>query len=51
MPPYQPHGAVEPPEPSRRTGRATGYQSGNRWSQGYQFLTNDRLQWLEILLD
>jgi hypothetical protein len=52
MPPYQPHGVVQPPELTRQprpTTRATG--PGNRWNHGTQFLSDDRLQWLEILLD
>src|SRR5580698_9269133 len=40
MSPYQPQGIVEPPRKSR-----------DRWSHGGHLLDDDRLRWLEILLD
>jgi hypothetical protein len=43
MPPYQPQGIIEPPI------RAT--RPGDRWSTGGRLLGDDRLRWLEILLD
>ncbi|WP_263355169.1 DUF4112 domain-containing protein [Acidicapsa acidisoli] len=51
MPSYQPQGLVEPPEPSRRAGQTASARPGNRWNQGSMLLSDDRLQWLEILLD
>jgi len=37
---YQPQGVVEPPD-----------RTGDRWSRGGRFLGDERLHWLEILLD
>jgi len=37
---YQPQGIVEPPR-----------HPGDRWNRGGQFLGDERLHWLEILLD
>jgi hypothetical protein len=46
MPPYQPQGIVEPPYQAAKTIRP-----GDRWSGGGRLLGDDRLRWLEILLD
>ena len=43
MPTYQPHGFVEPPP---RPG-----QVRDRWSSAGRLLGDERLQWLEVLLD
>jgi hypothetical protein len=46
-PPYQPQGIIEPPlraAPPARTAR-------DRWTSGGRLLGDDRLRWLEILLD
>jgi len=52
MQPYRPSGIVEPPRQSTQNiGTIATGEPGNRWSRGGQFLSNDRLQWLEILLD
>jgi hypothetical protein len=52
MPRYQPQGIIEPPAPDPRMGRAMGpAQQGNRWNRGSQLLSDDRMHWLEILLD
>jgi hypothetical protein len=51
VPPYQPQGLVQPPEPSRWTRQTADARPENRWNHGSLLLSNDRLQWLEILLD
>jgi hypothetical protein len=40
MPPYEPHGIIEPP---RRT--------ADRWGRGGRLLGDERLKWLEVMLD
>lgn len=40
MPPYEPHGIVEPPR-----------KTSDRWGRGGLLLGNERLKWLEVLLD
>jgi Domain of unknown function (DUF4112) len=46
MPPYQPQGIIEPPSGS--SGARAGH---DRWGVGGRMLGNERLQWLEYLLD
>jgi len=51
MQPYRPQGIVEPPRQISQSGWPPAGGPGNRWSRGGQFLSDDRLAWLEILLD
>jgi Domain of unknown function (DUF4112) len=41
---YEPQGFIEPP-------RSGGPRQLNRWGRGGQFLDDERLHWLEVLLD
>jgi hypothetical protein len=43
MPSYQPRGRIERP--------SQAVQPGDRWSSGGRWLGDDRLRWLEIVLD
>ncbi|HEX4322306.1 MAG TPA: DUF4112 domain-containing protein [Acidobacteriaceae bacterium] len=40
MPPYEPQGIIEPP-----------LRSSDRWGRGGKLLGDERLKWLEVLLD
>ena len=51
MPPNQPRGVIEPVGHTGQSGQSSAASPGNRWNHGSHFLTNDRLQWLEIVLD
>jgi hypothetical protein len=52
MQPRQPQGIVEPPDQANRGNQPTGPAApGSRWARGNSFLSDDRLHWLEILLD